>query len=58
MRHKKLFALFALFLIFGFLGLPIPEWLSGFVSSLAGAIAAAVAGFSKLVGFAQLFVRF
>jgi hypothetical protein len=43
---------------FSFLGIPVPDWLSGFVSSLAGFIAAIVAGFSNLMAFVQLFVHF
>lgn len=41
-----------------FLGIPVPDWLSGFVSSLAGTIAAIAAGFSNLIAFVQFFVHF
>lgn len=41
-----------------FLGIPVPEWLSGFVNSLAGTITAIVAGFSGLISFILIFIHF
>ncbi len=58
MQHKKLIAAAALLVVFSFLGLPVPDWLSGFVSSLAGTITAIITGFSNMIAFAQLFVGF
>lgn len=58
MQHKKIFAAVAIVLIFSFLGIPIPEWLSAAVNSFAGIISAIIAGFSKIIAFVQLFVHF
>ncbi len=55
MQHKKkIIAIIAFLIVFSFLGLPIPDWLSGFVNALAGIIT----GFSKLIAFVQFFVHF
>lgn len=42
----------------GFLGIPVPDWLSTAVNSLAETINAIITGFSKLIAFIQIFVRF
>jgi|GEM_PF-4782278 len=55
---EKTNAAVALFLAFSFLGIPVPDWLSGFVSVLAGIIAAIITGFSNLIAFVQFFVHF
>lgn len=57
-NSEKITATVALFLAFSFLGIPVPDWLSGFVSSLAGTITAIAAGFSNLIAFVQFFVHF
>lgn len=57
-NSEKIIVVIALILIFGFLGLPIPDWLAAAVSSLAGTITALITGFSNLMAFAQLFVNF
>ncbi len=57
-RKKLIVAIFALFLAFSFLGLPVPEWLASAVNSLTGTITAIVAGFSNLIAFVQFFARF
>jgi len=59
MQHsKKIFAAAALLLAFSFLGIPIPDWLASFVSSIAGIITAIIMGFSNLMAFVQFFVHF
>lgn len=44
--------------LLSFLGIPVPDWLSGFVSSLAGAITAIITGFSNMIAFVQFFIHF
>ncbi|MFZ3077687.1 MAG: hypothetical protein WA139_04485 [Candidatus Aenigmatarchaeota archaeon] len=55
---EKIIVAVALLLVFSFLGIPVPDWFSSFVSSLAGTIAAIITGFSNLMAFLQFFVRF
>ncbi len=57
-NNEKIIAAIALFFIFSFFGLPIPDWLASFVSSIAGIITAIITGFSKLISFVQIFVHF
>lgn len=54
---KIVVSILVIVVFLSFLGIPVPDWLSGFVSSLAGTINAIIAGFSKLIGFVQLILR-
>ncbi len=58
MKPDKIIFAVSLILLIAFLGIPVPDWLSNFVSSLAGIINLIITGFSKLISFIQLFVRF
>lgn len=44
--------------LLSFLGIPVPDWLAAAVSSLAGTIISIITGFSSLISFVQIFVRF
>ena len=57
-NSEKIIAAVALLIMFSFLGIPVPDWLSGFVSSLAGTIIVIITGFSNLIAFVQFFVHF
>lgn len=55
---KIIVSVFVIAVFLSFLGIPIPDWLASFVSSLAGIINAIISGFSNLIAFIQIFIRF
>lgn len=57
-KTEMVLALILTIAIFSFLGIPVPDWLSAAVNSLAGIINAIIAGLSKLIAFIQIFVHF
>jgi len=55
---EKIIAVIVFILFSSFLGIPVPDWLASAVSALAGTIAAIITGFSNLISFVQIFIRF